>query len=469
VRPPQWPFVASLIVLAACSPDYKIDATAARVVVSPGLVDVGVVPMGGSASGEITITSVAGGNVAVVAAELLVVEGDGFSVGALPEVPEDGAASLAISFAPSAVGYHLARLTLTTDEPRNNLHVIDLRGAAGIAAAEVWPSVLDFGPVGAGTTADLPFTFANTGDLDLTVGSGILEGGGPFTLATATPLHVVAGDTAAFVVTFSPIDDTPAAAALSFLLDAASPVLTLRGNDCTNGTAARYDTDGDGYTTCAPDCDDARADVHPGAAETCDGADQDCDGRVDEGTSCTDDDGDGVTEDDGDCNDGDAAVFPDATEALGNGVDDDCDGVIDRGTEDTDGDGYAVEGGDCAPADATVYPGAPELEDGLDNDCDGRTDEGTTRYDDDGDGMTEAGGDCDDTDATVYAGARETADGADDDCDGTVDEGTTFGDDDDDGWTETGGDCDDADAAVHPGAEEVDGDGTDNDCDGTVE
>ncbi|HEV8701600.1 MAG TPA: putative metal-binding motif-containing protein [Candidatus Polarisedimenticolia bacterium] len=53
------------------------------------------------------------------------------------------------------------------------------------------------------------------------------------------------------------------------------------------------DTDGDGFTSCT-DCDDVRADVHPGAAEVCDGADNDCDGLVDEGAAGTDPDGDGV-------------------------------------------------------------------------------------------------------------------------------------------------------------------------------
>jgi hypothetical protein len=44
------------------------------------------------------------------------------------------------------------------------------------------------------------------------------------------------------------------------------------------------------------DCNDARADVHPGAAEICDGYDNNCDGEIDEGQTTRrylDADGDG--------------------------------------------------------------------------------------------------------------------------------------------------------------------------------
>jgi hypothetical protein len=59
----------------------------------------------------------------------------------------------------------------------------------------------------------------------------------------------------------------------------------LRGFlDCEQGVAgAAVDQDGDGYPWCR-DCDDTRADVHPGAAEICgDSVDQNCDSVADEG------------------------------------------------------------------------------------------------------------------------------------------------------------------------------------------
>jgi Putative metal-binding motif len=120
---------------------------------------------------------------------------------------------------------------------------------------------------------------------------------------------------------------------------------------------------------------------------------------------------------------------------------------------DADGDGSPAlpAGPDCNDADATVYPGAPELLDGKDNDCDTFDETGHFICDDgnpytadsldatwacaavplnidvDGDSFTAAmatGGspDCDDTDAAVHPEATELADGKDNDCDGLVDE-----------------------------------------------
>ncbi|HEV8375103.1 MAG TPA: MopE-related protein, partial [Candidatus Polarisedimenticolia bacterium] len=43
------------------------------------------------------------------------------------------------------------------------------------------------------------------------------------------------------------------------------------------------DQDGDGFTGCGGDCEDADPSVHPGAMEVCNGVDDNCDGAVDEG------------------------------------------------------------------------------------------------------------------------------------------------------------------------------------------
>ncbi|MDP2316620.1 MAG: MopE-related protein [Pseudomonadota bacterium] len=463
------PALPLLLALAGCEQDYKLAEAPAVIAVSPTLADLGAIAVGASATVDLTLTSISGGEVEVVALDLLDIDGGGFSVpDTLPTVPAGGTATLTVTYTPVEAGFHLAQLTVTTNEGRDADHVISVRGQAGTAAAQVWPLVLDFGPVPVGGSGSGSLTLANTGDITFSADTTLAP---PFSLVTLVPADIAAGSTGRFAIEFSPTDAAEASGTLEFDLGGVTtvPLVTLRGNACGTGTPTLYDADSDGYTACAGDCDDADASAHPGGTEVCDGRDQDCDGTLDEGTSCSDDDGDGVTEDAGDCNDGAAAVSPSAAEILGNGIDDDCDGVIDAGTHDDDADGYAEEGGDCDLADATAYPGAPELADGVDNDCDGLTDEGTTAYDDDGDGVTEDAGDCDDADATVYPGAAEAADGVDDDCDAEVDEGTDSGDDDRDGYTEAGGDCDDGDAAVNPGAREVSGDGTDNNCDGATE
>ncbi len=112
------------------------------------------------------------------------------------------------------------------------------------------------------------------------------------------------------------------------------------------------DSDGDGYAgEGGPDCDDANADVSPGAAEICDGADldEDCNGFSDDAdpevsgqsTGYLDEDGDGygggeamvacelptnVVEVGGDCADYDPFVSPGESEICGDGIDNDCDG-----------------------------------------------------------------------------------------------------------------------------------------------
>lgn len=233
------------------------------------------------------------------------------------------------------------------------------------------------------------------------------------------------------------------------------------------------DADGDGYgvgaqvvRACAQpagfadnqdDCDDASAQVNPGAAELCNLLDDNCDGRPDEavGTWFTDADGDGY---------GDPG-----TEA------ETC----------TPGEGAVQQGEDCDDGDSTVNPGVAENCDGLDTNCDGRPDAGVlgTWYSDaDADGYgnpydsketcdppagwVEDGDDCRPSEASGHPGAAELCNSVDDDCDGEKDE--DFDLDGDGHWTEAcdGDDCDDGDARVNPGVEETCEDGIDNDCDG---
>ncbi|MFN6117052.1 MAG: MopE-related protein [Flavobacteriales bacterium] len=183
----------------------------------------------------------------------------------------------------------------------------------------------------------------------------------------------------------------------------------------------------------------------------------------------------------------------------------DCVGFLDA-----DGDGWAAAS-DCNDANATVWPGAPEVAcDGLDNGCDGSADLIATWYADlDGDGYgdpataqqtctappgaVQVGGDCDDANNDISPAADEACDGIDNNCDGQVDEDVTinwYPDQDGDGFGVFAGvvtscpetppgpgyvtnanDCDDSNEAVYLGADDpcTGGDGIDNDCNGAID
>ncbi|MDI1452128.1 MopE-related protein [Polyangium sp. 6x1] len=301
-----------------------------------------------------------------------------------------------------------------------------------------------------------------------------------------------------------------------------------------------------GYVAIGGDCNDAKANIKPGATEVCDGVDNNCAGGIDEGVKNTyyrDADGDGYgnpslatqacsapagyVTNSTDCNDANANIKPGATEVC-DGVDNNCAGGIDEGVKityyrDADGDGYgnpslttlacSVPAGyrtnstDCNDANPNIKPGATEVCDGVDNDCDipPNIDEGVknTYYRDaDGDGYgnlsqtTQAcsapagyvanSTDCDDAYAHIKPGATEVCDGIDNNCAGGIDEGvkiTYYRDADNDGYGTTsptmqacsapGGyvanstDCNDANASIKPGVAEV-CDGIDNNCNGSI-
>jgi large repetitive protein len=191
-------------------------------------------------------------------------------------------------------------------------------------------------------------------------------------------------------------------------------------------TSSWVDADADGYgdpslqlwtcdipagcVTDGSDCNDSDGDIHPGAAELCDGQDNDCDGSSDQNAVdatawYTDADADGYgagtptlactapsglvpTADD--CEDGNAAMNPAVTELCDPlDVDENCNGLADdadpnpdpatltQSWTDLDGDGYGnatlpqssceipagavADDSDCDDADGELWSGSPGL------------------------------------------------------------------------------------------------------------
>jgi MYXO-CTERM domain-containing protein len=293
------------------------------------------------------------------------------------------------------------------------------------------------------------------------------------------------------------------------------------------------------FTAAATDCDDDDASIFPGATELPnDGVDQDCDtseacyrdldgdGYGDETVTITSDPGDlsctttpGVADDNLDCNDASAAISPDATELVADGVDQDCND-LELCHTDNDRDGYGsslvapTEGDlscslagvsgtddDCNDNNAAIHPGATELvNDGVDQNCDlielcpadadndGFGAETATTNSSSGDlacagfGVADDTLDCDDARSDVNPNATELVnDGFDQNCNGlescyvdvdgddygapTTTETSTRLDCLDVGVADNALDCDDGRSGVNPGATELAADLVDQDCD----
>jgi formylglycine-generating enzyme required for sulfatase activity len=246
-------------------------------------------------------------------------------------------------------------------------------------------------------------------------------------------------------------------------------------------TASGEDRDGDGFlsdrTPGGIDCNDDDAQIHPGAAERCNGKDDDCDTFTDEGLVDADHDGVPACLD---CDDYDPRRFPGNAEVPYDGVDQDCSGAD---LTDADGDGYDSElaplGTDCDDGDAAVHPDAREVCNHRDDDCDGEVDDGFlgTFNDTDGDTFLSCY-DCNDENAEINPEHWETpANAADDNCNGLIDEvdadgdghfsAGQGGDDCCDSGVESLAGCSPGTAwRIHPGADEIPYDGIDQNCDG---
>ncbi len=426
--------------LLGCPPEYE-PAPQARVLTSVALLDAGAVAVGerrtlglelrSQGAAPVTITDIA-----------IEHQGDEEPFVLLPWDDGSGRLELArgseaaptiavaqISYRPEQAGIHRALLTVTSTDTQvegGQWHVA-LRGLSMHPCASISPVWHDFGPRSSGSYTTASFDLANCGLVELTVSGFDLSDSSTFSVLTADPVYVEAGASETIDLAWVPSNTQPDGATLSLLANAPdhSLVVELLGNDCERSAHPGWDDDGDGWFSCAGDCDDDDALVNPSAVELANGVDDDCDGETDEAANptSTDDDDDGWTEDAGDCDDADPTVHPGVAEQA-DGIDGDCNGIVDDNTErlDDDGDGFSELAGDCDDADSGVYPGADEPRDGMDNDCDGLLDEGSAAYDDDGDGYSEDAGDCDDDDPWTHPQGAEDCDGVDNDCDGETDE-----------------------------------------------
>ncbi|MBN2016179.1 hypothetical protein JW766_05085 [Candidatus Dojkabacteria bacterium] len=212
-----------------------------------------------------------------------------------------------------------------------------------------------------------------------------------------------------------------------------------------NIPASEADNDGDACRVCDGDCDDNDVTVSTTASEVCDNKDNDCDGVKDDNLirNCGSETGictigsekcvNGVW---GNCD----GVQP--QQEICDGLDNDCDGRTDEGCTCTPGNAQSCGSstGACKSGTQVCESGgvwgkctgaqgpSTEICDGIDNDCDGSTDENLSRTCGANIGLCKQGvqycengswGEC----KGGVEPEDEKCDNEDNDCDGTVDEG----------------------------------------------
>jgi len=195
-----------------------------------------------------------------------------------------------------------------------------------------------------------------------------------------------------------------------------------------------------GYATKSGDCQDSDERVYPTATEVCNQRDDDCNGEIDD---------DAIP----------VELYPDA----------DGDGFF--GWEERDGaepvlgcvptDGMAADGGDCAPDDADVSPGAEEVCNLIDDDCDNRVDEDVRPRCGVGWCAREAST-CEVSSCSPGPPREEECNYFDDDCDGEVDEDVTC----EGGLTCVAGECIDVPPEAEGSSEDGGGCSVDGEPDG---
>ena len=167
----------------------------------------------------------------------------------------------------------------------------------------------------------------------------------------------------------------------------------------------------------------------------------------------------GYSDNAGDCDDTNATIYPGAPEIENNGIDENCDGMDTTTGVDNDNDGF-TDDVDCNDNDPNINPTATEIPNNdIDEDCDGSL----LYIDLDGDGYN-SDEDCDDSDPNINPGAMEIPNNdVDENCDNLV----LVIDLDGDGWN-SDEDCNDADAEINPGEQEIPNNTVDENCDGII-
>ncbi len=217
--------IAIALVAGACSSNH-LDRTTGELVVA-GEVDFGPVAVGLREVKSLSLRNVGAAPLSLTHIAFQAPAPDDFAAKPLgsdagpssgDQVLAPGATTtLALAFAPSAVGQRGVRLLVQTDSTTTPEGQVDLHGTGVLAKADLDPTALDFGSVPIHATADLRLTLTNPGSNEADVTVGPLSGDDAqfFQTFPSGAMAVAPGQKTEVTVRFSPMRTGPHLASLA--------------------------------------------------------------------------------------------------------------------------------------------------------------------------------------------------------------------------------------------------------------
>lgn len=164
-------------------------------------------------------------------------------------VPAGGAQIVTVRFTPALADVHSGSLNLLTNDPDETIVIVPLSGIGvrpGVPDIEVTPTMLDFGAVAIGQTAQRTLTVSNSGNAPLIITSLTLDHPAFSIIAPSVPLTITAGNSQSISIACRPPTSGPQTGLLSISSndpDEATITLALMANAPLIGLAEQEPND----------------------------------------------------------------------------------------------------------------------------------------------------------------------------------------------------------------------------------
>ncbi len=192
---------------------------------NPASIDFGNVPVGNTATVNVTLTNAGTANVSISTASA---SGTGFSMSTLsPQTLTPGAtATFTVTFGPKAAGSASGNVSIASTAPGSPL-AIALTGSGSATQPQISlnPSSVAFGNVNVGSNSSKTVTLTNTGNATLDITAATISGSG-YTM-NLQPISINAGANTTFNVTFTPTASGSASGSISITSNAPGSPTTV--------------------------------------------------------------------------------------------------------------------------------------------------------------------------------------------------------------------------------------------------